>query len=773
MRGYGSGGVVVALVGFLAVPMHALGQGTAADYARAAGLRAKYDAAVVDIAGPPAAIGRTHRFWYRKSVRGVEQFMAIDADTLRKQPAFDHEQVARSLSSAAGRNYKAGQLPFSALTFNDDGTAFTTSVEGTAYRCTIADSVCSKVEISLRGSGPGPGRRRGDDSPRVSPDGKWEAFINNYNLAIRPAGTHTVTPLSTDGSEGDHYELAAIAWSPDSQKIAVHRVRPGYRREVHYVESSPEDQLQPKHSTLMYAKPGDVLDIDQPVLFLVASRRQFVVDNALFPNAYANSELVWRKDSRAFTFEYNQRGHQVYRVIEVDAASGAARAVISEEPKTFFNYRTANGSLADSGKKFRHDLDDGREMIWMSERDGWNQLYLIDGATGRVKTQITKGEWVVRSVQHVDPERRQIWFSAGGMYPGKDPYFANYYRINGDGSGLTRLTEADANHSAAFSADMQVYADTYSRIDMPPVTEVRRTSDNALLATAERGEIGELTGAGWKAPEVFVSKARDGRTDIWGIIIRPSNFDAAKKYPVIENIYAGPQGSFVPKSFFAYNQMMAQAELGFIVVQIDGMGTSNRSKAFHDVAWQNLGDAGFPDRILWHKAVAAKYPYYDITRVGIYGGSAGGQNALGGLLFHPDFYKSGIAYAGCHDNRMDKIWWNEQWMGWPIGPQYSASSNVENAYRLQGDLLLVVGELDTNVDPSSTMQVVNQLIKHNKDFDLLVVPGANHPAGRGNDPTAPYGDHKRFDFFVQHLLGVTPPPWNSTAAKPATNSQQP
>ena len=319
---------------------------------------------------------------------------------------------------------------------------------------------------------------------------------------------------------------------------------------------------------------------------------------------------------------------------------------------------------------------------------------------------------------------------------------------------------------------MKYYVDTYSRIDMPPAMELRRTNDSGLVTTLERGEITELVKAGWKPPEVFVAKGRDGTTDIWGIIIRPSRFDPSKKYPVIENIYAGPQGSFVPKSFFAYNQMQSQAELGFIVVQIDGMGTSNRSKAFHDVAWKNLGDAGFPDRILWHKAVAAKYPYYDITRVGIYGGSAGGQNALGGLLFHPEFYKAGIAYAGCHDNRMDKIWWNEQWMGWPLGPQYSASSNVDNAYRLQGDLLLVVGELDTNVDPSSTMQVVNQLIRHNKNFDLLVVPGANHPAGRGNDPTAPYGDHKRFDFFVQHLLGMTPPPWNRTSTMPTDNVPQ-
>src|SRR6185436_11270785 len=245
-----------------------------------------------------------------------------------------------------------------------------------------------------------------------------------------------------------------------------------------------------------------------------------------------------------------------------------------------------------------------------------------DGASGAVKRQITRGSWVVRAVQHVDPVKRQIWFSAGGMYPGKDPYFASYYRINFDGSGLTRLTEADANHAVAFSSDMRYYVDTYSRIDVPPTVELRRTDDNGLVATLERGDIGELVKAGWKAPEVFVAKGRDHATDIWGVIIRPSTFDPSRKYPVIENIYAGPQGSFVPKSFFSWNQMQSQAELGFIVVQIDGMGTSNRSKAFHDVAWKNLGDAGFPDRILWHKAAAAKYPFYDITRVGIYGGSA-------------------------------------------------------------------------------------------------------------------------------------------------------
>jgi dipeptidyl aminopeptidase/acylaminoacyl peptidase len=755
---------VLAVSVALLSPSAAGAQGTPADYARAQKLRATYEGLAVGIAGPATAIGNTHRFWYRKTVRGAEQFVVVDADTQQRQPAFDHEKIAASLSKAASRAFKATALPFNTLAFTADGAAFTVNVEGSPYRCTVADANCRKAEPGPRGgAGLGVGRRRQDDSPRLSPDGQWEALINNFNIAVRPAGARTATRLSTDGSEGNAYELASIAWSPDSKKIAAYRVTPGYRRQVHYVESSPEDQIQPKSSTLNYAKPGDVLDIDQPVIFAVESKRQIVVDNALFPNAYAMSELEWRKDSRTLTFEYNQRGHQVYRVIEVDATTGAARAVISEEPKTFFTYRTANGTLADSGKQFRYDVDDGREIVWMSERDGWNHLYLYNGVTGTVKNQITKGNWVVRAVQHVDPVKRQIWFSAGGLYPGKDPYFANYYRINFDGSGLTRLTDSDANHAAAFTRDMKYYVDTYSRIDLAPVVELRRTDDNVLVSTLERGDLTALVNAGWKAPEVFVAKGRDGTTDIWGVVIRPAAFDPSKKYPVIENIYAGPQGSFVPKSFAAYNQMQSQAELGFIVVQIDGMGTSNRSKAFHDVAWKNLGDAGFPDRILWHKALAAKYSSYDITRVGIYGGSAGGQNALGGLLFHPEFYQAGIAYAGCHDNRMDKIWWNEQWMGWPIGPQYSASSNVDNAYRLQGDLLLVVGELDTNVDPSSTMQVVNQLIKHDKNFDLLVVPGANHPAGRGNDPTAPYGDHKRFDFFVQHLLGVTPPPWNRTS----------
>ena len=733
-------------------------QGTAADYERANGLKAKYEAAAIDIAGVPSWIGNTHRLWYRKLTRGVNVYMIFDADTKQKNAAFDHDKIAASLSKLTNNPYKSNDLTLPQLRFDNNITSFTTTIDNVVVRCTIADSACTKVETPARAQ-----------VFVKSPDGKWEALIFNYNVTVRSVDGREGAVLSTDGSEGNYYSTRSIVWSPDSTKIVAYRVRPGYKREVRYIESSPEDQVQPKFSSIVYAKPGDVLDLEQPVLFDIATHKQINIDNALFPNPYELSDPVWRKDSRAFTFEYNQRGHQVYRVIEVDA-NGKPRALISDEPATFFSYRNANGSLADSGRKYRYDVNDGQEIIWMSERDGWSHLYLYDGTSGAVKNQITRGEWVVRGVQRVDESKRQIWFSAGGTHEGKDPYFASYFRINFDGSGLAELTTVDANHNVSYSTDGQLYVDNYSRLDLPTVLEVHQTADNSLVATVERGDASELAKTGWQPPEVFTAKGRDGKTDIWGVIIRPTNFDPSRKYPVIENIYAGPQGSFVPKTFLPYSSMMAQAEIGFIVVQIDGMGTSNRSKAFHDVAWKNLGDAGFPDRILWHKAVAAKYPWYDISRVGIYGGSAGGQNSLGALLFHPEFYKAAVSYAGCHDNRMDKIWWNEQWMGWPIGPQYSASSNVDNAYRLQGDLLLVVGEMDTNVDPSSTMQVVHQLIKHNKNFDLLVVPGANHGAAR-SDRYAAYGDHKRYDFFVRHLLGQNPPAWDQSTASTSQSSR--
>jgi dipeptidyl aminopeptidase/acylaminoacyl peptidase len=745
------------------------------------------------------AIGKTSRFWYRKSVKGGNEFVLVDAETLTKKPAFDHAKLAASLSAAAGEKYTHLTLPFMSITFVDNEQALEFAAAGSAWKCSLSDYACKKTGPAPQG----PPRGRGPDesldeypeefgndvydgmvdlppqaqqvrggfqfpgqapapqtqTQKASPDEKLEALIQNYNVFIRPKGKTEASPLSFDGSEGNYYTLASIAWSPDSKRLVAYRVRLGYQRLVHYVESSPADQLQPKYSTREYAKPGDTLDIAQPVLFDVEGKKQVIIDNSLFPNPYSLSNPVWWKDGRAFTFEYNQRGHQVYRAIEVDAASGKARALISEEPPTFFSYRPLTGNLRETGTRYRYDLSEGKEILWASERDGWRHLYLIDGVMGQVKNQITKGDWVFRAVDKVDEEKRQIWFQASGVNPKQDPYFGHFYRINFDGTGVTALTEADGNHLVTYSSDMKYYVDSWSRVDLPPVSELRRTEDRKLLLELERGDTKDLMAAGWKTPEAFMAKGRDGKTDIWGVIFRPTNFSASKKYPVIESIYAGPQGSFVPKSFSAYYAQQSLAELGFIVVQIDGMGTANRSKAFHDVAWKNLGDAGFPDRILWHKAVAAKYRYYDITRVGIYGGSAGGQNSTGGVLFHPEFYKAAVSNCGCHDNRMDKMWWNEQWMGWPLGPHYAASSNVDNAYRLKGALLMSVGELDTNVDPSSTFQVVNALMKADKKFDLLVVPGGGH--GSGGD----FFLRLQRDFFVHHLLGVEPPDWNKTEPK--------
>lgn len=760
-------GAVTLLSGAALLPAVGAAQGTASDYARAEGLGQRLDGLVVGAADSPIWLSSGDSFVYRTSVRNGHKFALVDAATLQRRPAFDHDKLAAALAADLKQPVTGITLPFTAFTFVDGDSAIEFVLRdrdlrlptgAVRLRCTLADYACTPVRRPMQ---------RTDDPPRerqqfggglygalprpvmrtqLSPDGTQEALIRNFNVYVRSATDSTTgIMLSTDGSEGDAYDAESIAWSPDSKRLAAYRVRPGFRRQVHYVLSSPTDQLQPKDSSLYYSKPGDVLDVDQPVLFDVASKRQLVINNALFPNAYSVTRLTWRGDSRAVTFEYNQRGHQVYRIIEINPVTGSTRAIVDEQSPTFFEY---------SAKKYRYDIDDGKEIIWMSERDGWNHLYLYDGVTGSVKNQITKGSWVVRGVDWVDTTKRQIWFAASGMYPGKDPYFVYHYRINFDGTGLTAITDADATHSVSFSPDRKYYVDLYSRVDLPPTLQLRRTSDLKVLMTVEHADASALLATGWRPPEVFTAKGRDGKTDIWGVIIRPMNFDPSKKYAVIENIYAGPQDSFVPKTFGTQAGMQAQAELGFIVVQIDGMGTSNRSKAFHDVAWKDLADAGFPDRILWHKAVAAKYPFYDISRVGIYGTSAGGQSALGAMLFHPEFYKAAVSAAGSQDNRMDKIWWNEQWMGWPIGPQYAASSNVDNAYRLQGKLLLVVGEMDPNVDPSSTMQVVNALINAKKDFDLLVIPGAGHGSG------GTYGELKRFDFFVHNLLGVEPPDRN-------------
>jgi hypothetical protein len=771
--------VCSVLLGAAALALGALGQLAPADFERALNLQDHYRGLIDHLPDSPEWIEGTGHFVYRETLRTTagekesgSRFVMVDTTARKPQPAFDHQRLAEALAKASGEKVEPTHLPFTRFRFEDGQKSIAFNVRGGAHwTCRLDEYTCAKKEESRDPDDEGyddtPKPENGDEHAVKSPDGKWQAYVVNNNLVVRPVragegpksksegdGKQEDEPivLSMEGSADNYYAVSTIAWSPDSKYIAVYRIRPGYRRVVDYVESSPANQLQPIHSTMVYPKPGDVLAFRQPVLFDVAGRKQCEIDASLFANQFSMSPMEWWKDSRGFTFEYNQRGHQLYRVVEVEAKTGKAHALIDETSATFVNYEPLERNQYDHGKYFRRDLADGKEILWASERDGWEHLYLLDGKTGEVRQQITKGEWVVRSVDFVDEAQRVVYFSASGMAKDEDPYYVHGYKIHFDGTGLTPLTPEAADHALSYSKDGRFFTDLYSTINTPPTLVVRSADDGKVVMPVQTADLSQLVGAGWQAPEPFHTTGRDGKTEIWGVLYKPEKLDATLKYPVVEDIYAGPQGSFVPKSFSARVEPLTA--LGFAVVQIDGMGTNNRSRAFHDVTWENLKDAGFADRILWHKALAAKYGWYDISHVGIFGNSSGGQSAMGALLFHPEFYQAAVANSGCHDNRMDKIWWNEQWMGWPIGQQYSDSSNVDNAWRLQGKLMLVVGEMDKNVDPASTYQVVDRLIKANKQFDLLVVPGGGHGAG------GRYGELKLMDFFVRNLKGDTTPEWN-------------
>lgn len=743
---------------------------TAADVQRSLQLRAQWRGLTEDVAWP-AQWSQDGRFHYRKTIKGGQAFMVVDPRTQVRAPAFDARRLAAGLGRASEQPIDPLALPFEQFDYVfsagvSQPIAMRFGFEEQNWRCDLAVYQCSReTPPPLRPRAFGVVRDLAipaDPRPKPAPDARQAATVDGSALVITPADGGRPRRIDLGLAPADILDPQTISWSPDSRWLVLYRVTPGDRRIVTRVETSPPGGGQPVVRTQLYPKPGDAVDIERPVLIDVAAGRHIDIDTALLPNPYRLGSVQWRADSRSFSFTYIERGFQLLRVVAVGVASGRAHAAVTERSRTFIP----------SERRFQHEVDaQGDEILWISERDGWRHLYMIDGRTGSPLRQLTRGQWIVRDVLKVDDRQRRIWFSASGMDAGKDPYFRQVFSVGYDGRGLTRLTYDDGDHDVAISDDLQYYVDTWSRPDLPPRMSLHRI-DGTRVQTIEQGDISALQAAGWRAPESFVAKGRDGRTDIWGMVVRPRDYDPAKRYPVIENIYAGPHDAFVPKTFwpFGYHSggdkmigMQSLADLGFIVVQIDGMGTAHRSKAFHDVAWKNLGDSGFPDRIAWHKALAARDPSYDISRVGIYGASAGGQSTLGALLFHPDFYAVGVAFAGCFDNRMDKISWNEQWMGWPVDASYARASGVVNAGKLQGDLLLIVGEQDSNVDPASTQQVVDALIQAGKDFDLLYVPGGEHSVGRSTGPID-YIQRRQFDFFVRHLGGAPTPHWNSLPA---------
>ncbi|MEF8846221.1 MAG: DPP IV N-terminal domain-containing protein [Bacteroidales bacterium] len=713
----------------------------------------RYNGLVYHANVEPSWIRDTHHFWYKVHTRKGDEYFLVDADKRTKEQAFDHEKLCEQLNEATGGALEPYSLPLESLLFNGDIDKMVFKLDNARWSYDLSSQSLKKLkDIEDRDrSHPrtywGTSRNHLGNSPVASPDDKWEAYIKDYNVWIRNTTSKATYQLSYDGSEGDFYS-SYIRWSPDSKKLATYKVRPNKKQYINFVESAPDDRLQPKLHKKEYLKPGDALPIKRPKLFDFKEKEQIPVDGDPFKDQYKVSEIQWWEDNRGFTFEFNQRGHQLYQVVEVDAETGNTQILIEEKSNTFVDYSS-------TGKLFRRDINDGEEIIWTSERDGWNHLYLFNGKTGELKNQITQGEWVVREVEHVDEENREIYFRASGRNDDEDPYLIHYYKVNFDGTGLMEFTPEKANHKATFSADRKYYVDHFSRADKAPETVLRRSTGGEVVMTLEEADISELIEAGWSRPEVFTAKGRNGEKEIWGNIYRPSDFDSSKTYPVIEYIYSGPHDSHVQKSFNPYIRHINQlTELVFIVVQIDGMGTNNRSKEFLDVCWKNLKDAGFPDRIRWIRAAASEYAHIDATEIGIYGSSAGGQSALAALLFYPEFYTVGVAASGSHDNRVDKIWWNEQWMGYPVGPHYEESSNVEHAGNLQGNLMLIVGEMDDNVDPSSTLQVADALIEERKDFELVFLPGEGHTMGGA------YGNRKLQDFFVKHLLKQDPPEWN-------------
>jgi len=716
------------------------------------------------------------RAWYRVATADGAEFVMLDPAAGTRAPAFDHGRLADALGEAAGRQLNGADLPFRGFELSEDGTAMTVSVPadggarrggGESYVCDLRTYACEPAEDV---------GTAGHDAPSnsvVSPDGKRAVYIRDYDLWVRDLATGEDTQLTTEGIEDYGYgtnnagwtrrETPVVTWSPDSRRIASFR-HDG--RGVSHMYLVRTKVGEPELDAWRYPLPGDsvifriermVIDVTGPAAPEVVRfdmppdpHRSMVSDHVACGNGLC--DLLWYPDGSKVAFVSSSRDHKHAWVRVADAETGAVRTLFEETSETQIGD-------AGAGENWRV-LPASDEFIWWSERDNWVHLYLYDLKTGKLKNRITTGHGNVVDIVRVDEDDRTIYFTGQGKEPGRDPYFRHLYRINFDGSAEKLLTPEDADHSIDMSPDGDAFIDTYSTADTPPVS-VLRDSDGNILMPLEEADISRLLATGWKPPTPIRMKARDGETDIYGMMFTPTNMDSTKQYPIIDYIYPGPQsGSVRGRSFSAArSDHQALAELGFVVVAIDGMGTPGRSKAFHDAYYGDMGDNTLPDQVAGIRQLARRHPWIDIDRVGIWGHSGGGFAAADAMFRYPDFFKVGIAESGNHDNRNYEDDWGERYQGLLVpgedgeGDNYSEEANQTHVENLRGKLLLAHGGMDSNVPPSNTLLVVEKLIEANKSFDLLMIPNAGHGYGRASN----YMTRRRWDYFVENLMGATPP----------------
>ncbi len=719
--------------------------------------------------------GDADRFWYRNNTGSGHEFILVNPAAGTRAPLFDHYRLSAAMSLANDTSYLPERLPFSTFSFGGSEGEIEFAASNKRFVCDIVRYACAV------------GDTLPSQLPYVqSPDGRWEAFSHEYNLHVRPAAGGDSIQLTTDGEkyyaygyndpspnqlrQGAGPRTPTLAWSPDSRYIAVAREDERNVEHMHYISYTPQ---RPRHFSQPYALPGDsviplptmhILALEEnaeapgsgPALRLTANHR---IDVAPTPHqlSFAGSapDSAWSADGTRLHINYFTRGSQRVFLAEIDPATGTSRIILGDSTRTFVSLGHRGGGSS-GGTPSWYVADSGDDVIWWSERDGWGHLYRFDRA-GNLTNQITSGPWVVGEVLHVDEAARRIHFIARGREPGRSPYHAHLYRVDYDGSNLTLLTPEDANHETVFSPSGSYFVDTYSRIEAPPVTVVRSAADGRVVLELERADISRLSEIGFTPAEVFTAKARDGITDLYGVLYLPPDLDENAEYPIISHIYPGPQvGSVGAWEFKGGGEDFALAQLGFVVVQIDHLGTPLRSKAFHDNYYGNFIDNGIPDHIAVIKQLAARYPFIDLDRVGIYGHSGGGFASTDAILRFPEFFKVAVSGAGNHDNRSYHIYWAEKYQGLmrtdSTGKDsFEASANKTYAANLEGKLLLMHGDMDDNVHPAMTVQLIDELIKANRDFDLIWAPDRAHGLNE------PYFIRRRWDYFVRHLLGAEPP----------------